>query len=109
MTAEPSRFSATPAEVDRYLRQILAEDTYLRYQQVIGDCAVEEATKDLRMEHASGDANSCWLQAADHIDPMKDGGHYPSQLLCSRHNGFGPCPGAPQCTPRSDETEGDAS
>ncbi|KOT51133.1 MULTISPECIES: hypothetical protein [Streptomyces] len=35
-TSPPSRFSATPAEVDAYLRKILAEDTYLRYQQAIG-------------------------------------------------------------------------
>jgi hypothetical protein len=104
----PSRFSATPADIDRYLRQILAEDTYLAYQRTIGDLAVEEAAKDLRMEHAAGNEVG-WLDAADHIDPAKGGGHYPSRLLCSRHNGFGPCPGAPSCTPRSDDITGEAS
>jgi len=96
----PSRFSATPAEVDRFLRLILAEDTYLRYQRAIGNRAVEEAAKDLRVEVASREADVEWIDAADHIDPLKGGGHYPSALLCSRHNGFGPCPGAPRCTPK---------
>jgi hypothetical protein len=32
MSELPSRFSATPAEVDAYLRTILAEDVYLRFQ-----------------------------------------------------------------------------
>lgn len=100
--ALPGRFDATPAEVDRHLRRILAEDTYLRYQQVIGNLAVSEAAKDLRMEHAAREADAEWMDAADHIDPAKGGGHYPSQLLCSQHNGFGPCPGAPRCTPKED-------
>lgn len=107
--AKPSRFSATPAEIDRYLREIFAEDTYLRYQRTIGNLAVEEAARDIRMETAALKANGVLefdkyrpcRDAADQIDPAKGGGHYPSQLLCSRHNGFGPCPGAPQCTPRS--------
>jgi hypothetical protein len=101
MTDLPSRFRATPAQIDKYLRRILAEDTYLRFQQAIGNGAVEEAAKDLRMKHAANNAGADWLDAADHIDPLKGGGHYPSQLRCSRHNGFGPCPGAPRCTPRS--------
>jgi len=44
--ALPCRFDATPAEVDRHLRRILAEDTYLRYQQAIGGAAVREAAQD---------------------------------------------------------------
>lgn len=103
MTSRPSRFSATPAEIDRYLRRILAEDTYLRYQRTIGNLAVEEAAKDLRMEHAAGGGHPQWLRAANHIDPPRARCDYPSQLLCSQHNGFGPCPGAPQCTPRNDD------
>lgn len=111
LPVKPSRFSATPAEIDRYLRLILAEDTYLRYQRTIGDLAVEEAARDIRMETASLKANGVLefdkhrpcRDAADQIDPAKGGGHYPSRLLCSRHDGFGPCPGAPTCTPRSDD------
>lgn len=105
----PGRFTATPAEVDQHLRRILAEDTYLRYQQAVGGRAVEEAAQDAR--HFADGANipgsafsaqvaESWHGAADYIDPAKGGGLYPSQLQCSRHNGFGPCPGAPRCTPR---------
>jgi hypothetical protein len=38
-------------------------------------------------------------EVADEIDPRKGAGPYPAVLLCSQHNGFGPCPGAPKCTP----------
>ncbi|MFD6361359.1 RuvA C-terminal domain-containing protein [Streptomyces roseolus] len=103
----PSRFSATPAEIDQYLRRILAEDTLLNYQRAIGNKAVEEAAVDIRMEIATLRVNGVlkpgkdWAAsaAADHIDPAKGGGHYPARLLCSQHNGFGRCPGAPWCTP----------
>lgn len=113
----PSRFRATPAEVDVYLRRILTEQTLLGYQRAIGNRAAEEAAKDIRMETASLKAHGVlepdkdWAasSAADHIDPLKGGGHYPSVLLCSKHNGFGPCPGAPRCTPRDDDTTGGQS
>lgn len=39
-------------------------------------------------------------RASELIDPAEDGGPNPSQLQCSQHNGFGPCPGAPYCTPK---------
>lgn len=108
----PSRFSATPAQVDLYLRRILTEQTLLNYQWVIGGRAVEEAAKDLRMQAAELESDGEktapreFRYAADRIDPMKGGGHYPSVLLCGQHNGFGPCPGASRCTPRDDETGG---
>ncbi|WDO09928.1 hypothetical protein ME763_32075 [Streptomyces murinus] len=101
--ALPSRFDATPAEVDQHLRRILAEDVYLRYQQTIGGLAVEEAAKDVRMTvrpEMSGIDQSARYAAADEIDPLKGGGLYPSKLQCSQHGGFGPCPGAPRCTPQ---------
>ncbi|MET9086129.1 hypothetical protein ABZX77_30360 [Streptomyces sp. NPDC004237] len=105
----PGRFDATPTEVDQHLRRILAEDTYLRYQQAIGGTAVSEAAQDLR-ERVDGadipgspvstDYVKGHTDGADYVDPAKDGGPYPSQLQCSQHDGFGPCPGAPRCTPR---------
>ncbi|MFF3884078.1 hypothetical protein [Streptomyces sp. NPDC001914] len=99
--ALPSRFHATPAEVDQHLRRVLAEDTYLRYQQTIGHHATAEAAKDVRMEVVLPDApdRKQWNEVADFVDPRLHGGAYPSQLLCSQHDGFGPCPGAPKCTP----------
>ncbi|MGW2939646.1 hypothetical protein ACWDA7_50120 [Streptomyces sp. NPDC001156] len=109
--ALPSRFDATPAEVDRHLRRILAEDTCLRYQQTIGGLAVAEAAKAVRMEvvlPGTPDAKA-WWEAADFFDPLNGGGRYPSQLQCSQHNGFGPCPGAPRCTLCAGEREKDTS
>lgn len=101
--APPSRFSATPAQVDTYLRTILAEDTYLRYQQTIGGLAVEEAARDQRMHAADMQLHKPMVadvvrDTADLVDPLKGGGPYPSQLQCSQHGGFGPCPGWPKCT-----------
>jgi hypothetical protein len=104
--ALPSRFDATPAEVDQHLRRILAEDVYLAYQQAIGARAVAEAAQDVITEGTSslhityGSATDYAQHFADHIDPAKNGCPYPSQLQCSQHDGFGPCPGAPTCTPR---------
>jgi hypothetical protein len=107
----PSRFRATPAEVDWYLRKILTEESLLNYQRAIGNRAVEEAAEEIRQEtarlkaHGVLEPDKDWAAAtaADWIDTSKEGGHYPSKLLCARHDGFNPCPGAPRCTPREDE------
>lgn len=108
--ALPSRFAATPSEIDQHLRRILAEDVYLRFQQAIGARAVVEAvdetrTTDLPEDYVDlFDNGSKW--AGDLIDPAKSGGPYPSQLQCSQHtDGFGPCPGAPRCTPAEPASE----
>ncbi|MEU9000487.1 hypothetical protein [Streptomyces sp. NPDC048551] len=104
-TPPPSRFNATPLDVDVFLRQHFAEDVYLRYQQVIGNLSVSQAARDARMGAAlrqvGGEPSMAELirEVADEIDPRKGGGPYPAVLLCSQHNGFGPCPGAPACTP----------
>lgn len=101
----PSRFMATPLDVDVFLRQNFAEDVYLRYQQVIGNISVSQAARDARMDAAlrqvEGEESMAEMmrEVADFIDPRKSGGPYPAALLCSQHNGFGPCPGAPQCGP----------
>ncbi|MFJ1865488.1 hypothetical protein ACIOD1_12735 [Streptomyces sp. NPDC088097] len=104
----PSRFTATPLDVDVFLRRNFAEDVYLRYQQVIGDLSVAEAARDARMGAAvrqvDGEPDMAELirEVVDEIDPRKGGGPYPAVLICSQHNGFGPCPGAPKCTPGGD-------
>lgn len=84
-----SRFSVTPSEIHRFLANRLAEDVHLNYQQAIGNRAVEEAAKDLRMAAAKLDAAlgdrtetaSTMRNTADQIDPLKGGGHYPSSLI----------------------------
>ncbi|WP_030169124.1 hypothetical protein [Streptomyces sp. NRRL S-813] len=109
LAKRPNRYRATPAEVDWFLRKILTEETLLNYQRAIGNRAVEEAAKDqrsdtnLRQLEGAQELATYGRELADLIDPLKDGGHYPSRLLCARHNGFNPCPGAPRCTPREDE------
>lgn len=108
--SRPSRFSATPFQVDAFMRTVLAEDTYLRYQQAIGSEAVREAMGDAQSYRNCDDnaqMKQAWRSGIDdalgYIDPDGDGGPYPSQLLCSQHSGgFGPCPGAPKCIPNRD-------
>jgi hypothetical protein len=90
---KPSRFHATPAEIDAFLRVHFAEDTLLRYQQAIGNRAVAEAAVDARALQPHVDDGftlrasfiAAWQEgasdAADHIDPRRDGGPYPSTLV----------------------------
>lgn len=103
----PSRFTATPAEVDAYLRTILAEDTYLRYQRAIGDAVLDEiqtSGKAFRAGQEAEHAKHVYLAGMDDVlQAIWDDRYYPSQLLCSKHNGFGPCKGAPWCTPSQTE------
>lgn len=84
-----SRFSATPSEIHQFLANRLPEDVHLNYQQAIGNRAVEEAAKDLRMTAAKLDATlgtrtetaSTMRNAANEIDPLKGGGPFPSELI----------------------------
>lgn len=79
----PSRFAATPAEVDAYLRRILAEDTYLRYQQAISAAAVTEAVAEQRTLNPDRDPDFTegveW--AASEVDPAQLGGPWPGSLI----------------------------
>lgn len=84
---KPSRFHATPAEIDQFLREHFAEDRIQLYQWAIGDWAVTEAALDVRSdtnlrqlegEHQLAEYGR---ELADLIDPMKGGGHYPSVLM----------------------------
>ncbi|MFF7485580.1 hypothetical protein ACFZBC_08790 [Streptomyces luteogriseus] len=75
--ALPSRLKATPAEVDAYLRTILAEDTYLRFQQEIGAQALHEVIEDAQKVRASADNDGLynadwregWDDAIERVDP----------------------------------------
>ena len=81
MTDLPSRFTATPAEVDAHLRTILAEDTYLRFQQEIGAHALTETVEDVQTIRAAADNeglyNASWREGwddvIDRIDPDRNG------------------------------------
>lgn len=73
---KPSRFYATPAEVDTFLRLHFAEDVLRQYQWAIGDAAAEEAGQDVStLLYASGDAEASEL-VNKAINP-----HYPAKLV----------------------------
>ena len=88
MTNPPSRFTATPAEVDAYLRAILAEDTYLRYQQAIGEHVLGDAVESAGTVRASADNDGLynadwregWDDAIARVDPDENG-PCPSKLV----------------------------
>lgn len=88
LTDLPSRFTATPAEVDAYLRTILAEDTYLRFQQAIGEHALAEVVEDAGTVRVSADNDGLynadwregWDDAIERVDPDLCG-PCPSKLI----------------------------
>ena len=81
MTELPSRFNATPAQIDACLRTILAEDVYLRFQQAIGEHALAEAVEDAATVRASADNDDLynadwregWDDAINRVDPDQNG------------------------------------
>lgn len=88
MTQQPSRFHATPAEIDAHLREILAEDVYLRYQQTIGEHAIAQTVEDTDAVRAAADNeghyNNDWREGwddyRDRVDPDQNG-PYPVKLI----------------------------
>lgn len=88
MTDLPSRFNATPAEVDAYLRAILAEDTYLKFQQAIGEHAIAQTVEDVDAVRAAADNEGLysnawregWDDYRDRVDPDQNG-PYPVKLV----------------------------
>jgi hypothetical protein len=80
----PSRYSATPAEIDAFLCEHFAEDVLLRYQWAVGSAVLDEACNDLRTaaeREGIADDVQDWATAADYIDPKKDGFRLPSNLV----------------------------
>lgn len=80
----PSRFRATPAEIDQFLREHFAEDRIQLYQWAIGDAAAHEAAEEQRVEFGEISAQGRrggWHGVQDFIDTAKGAGHYPSELI----------------------------
>jgi hypothetical protein len=82
----PSRSASTPLRVEQHLTRVLDEDVHLRYQQAIGDRAVSEAARDIRMETNALKAHG--VLEHDKFRPCRDaarqierGGPYPSALV----------------------------
>ncbi|WP_225825610.1 hypothetical protein [Streptomyces naphthomycinicus] len=88
MTDLPSRFNATPAEIDAHLRSILAEDVYLRFQQTIGEHAIAQTVEDAGAVRAAADNEGLynndwregWDDAIDRAHPDQNG-PYPVKLI----------------------------
>jgi hypothetical protein len=101
--ARPSRFHATPAEVDTYLRTILAEDVYLRFQQAIGAAALAEAVEDAGAVRAAADSEGLynadwregWDDAIQRVNPDQNG---PTPVRLIALTDDAPAPAAPEPT-----------
>lgn len=84
----PSRFTATPAEIDAHLRAILAEDVYLRFQQTIGEHAIAQTVEDVDVVRAAADNeglyNNDWREGwddfRDRVAPNQNA-PYPVKLI----------------------------
>lgn len=83
-----SRFSATPQEIHRILKEGLCEDVYLNYQRFIAEPAVHEACEDLRERTGEIFKDEKWdpykrliTKAVNYMDPAHGGGRYPAELL----------------------------
>lgn len=92
-STKPSRFSATPAEIDAFLREHFAEDVLQKYQWAIGEAAVRTAVSEARTacQYEGGEGSSF----ADGVDAARCG-HGKDQHL-GENSGWEPqckvCPG----------------
>ena len=81
-----SRFSATPSEVHKILKDGLCEDVYLNYQQFIAEAALRQALDEQheRVEAESAEPG-CWHDGAHSVikqlDPAKDGSRFPYEMI----------------------------
>jgi hypothetical protein len=80
-----SRFSATPHEIHRILKDGLCEDTYLNYQRFIVEPAVSEVAKEVRdladRFNPGSVTGAAQKGAADYFDPKQGGGRWPASLI----------------------------
>lgn len=91
MAEQPSRFTATPAEIHAFLLAHFAEDAVLAYQQEIGAAAITEAVDDVQTVRAqadneglyNGDWREGWDDFFDRINPESNGPS-PSILFAPR-------------------------
>ncbi len=86
-----SRFHATPAEIDAFLRRHVAEDVLLHYYQAVGDEILDEALthgREFRTAKEREQGKHVYLAGmADVMDEIWDYRFYPAVLPdMSRHN-----------------------
>lgn len=81
-----SRFSATPQEIHKVLKDGLCEDTYLNYQRFICEAALNVSLDEqhVRVEAESGEPG-CWHDGANNVikylDPKREGYRFPADLI----------------------------
>lgn len=80
----PSRFHASPTEIDAFLRQHLAEDVLLNFYRAVGDEVLDEALthgKQYRARKAADNGKHVYLAGMqDVMDEIWDYRYYPAQL-----------------------------
>ncbi|MFL1904826.1 hypothetical protein ACJWDR_37840 [Streptomyces tauricus] len=87
-TPHELKLDATAAEVDAYLRTILAEDAYLKFQQTIGEHAIAQTVEDTDVVRAAADNEGLytndwregWDDYRDRVDPDQNAS-YPVELV----------------------------
>lgn len=81
---KPSRFHASPAEIDAFLRENFAEDALLNFYRAAGDEVLDEAITHGRQHRGVMETRNCkhiYLAGmADVLDELWDFRYYPAKL-----------------------------
>lgn len=98
---KPDSFRAKPGEILDWLRTQFPEDVLQRLYWHIGDTAVVEAMRDVRIMAERNTPltdprkyGEMLAEAMEEMDPALGGGHYPSMFMCGQHTR---CPGYSEC------------
>lgn len=82
--SQPSRFHASPAEIDAFLREHIAEDALLNFYRAVGDEVLDEALSHGRAHRGVMESRQCkhlYLSGmADVMDEIWDYRFYPVKL-----------------------------
>lgn len=82
---KPSRFSGKPAEIDAWMRERFAEDTYLSYQRAIGDAVLDEiqtSGKTFRNAEEASHVPRVYLAGMDDVlEHVMDDRYFPASLV----------------------------
>jgi hypothetical protein len=84
VTDQPSRFHASPAQIDAFLRQNFAEDVLLNFYRAAGDEVLDEvrtSAQTFKSLKAQGQAKHAYLAAIDDtMDYVWDDRYFPAKL-----------------------------
>lgn len=92
MPEQPSRFYATPAQIDAFLRQNFAEDALLHFYQAVGDEVLDEIEttgKEYRAKSEAEQGKHIYLAGmSDVLDWVHDNRYYPKALPAMDHHRY---------------------